>query len=66
MTLMDDCRDAIKKGTLPPVFKKTDLEKAGISDEHDNLSNYDKKNLGSKNLKVLDSEEINGETYYNF
>lgn len=66
MTLMDDCRNAIKKGTLPPIFKKTDLEKAGISDKNDNLSNYDKKNSGAKNKKVLVSEVINSETYYTF
>lgn len=66
MTLMENLRFAIKAERIKPIFKPSDLQEAGISDEHDNLSNYDKKNLGSKNRKVLVSREIGGSTYYTF
>lgn len=66
MTLMDQCRDAIKNGILPPIFTSLNLKEIGISDPNNNLSNYDKKNQGSKNKKVLVSEDIDGTTYYTF
>lgn len=66
MTLLSTLRQAIRDGLVPPIFKPSDLEKAKIDDANNNLSNYDKKNRGSKNTKVLVSREINGETYYTF
>ena len=66
MALMDDLRSAIKEERLTPIFKPSDLQEAGISDPNNNLSNYDKKNLGAKNKKVLVSREINGSIYYTF
>ena len=66
MTLMDELRSAITAGRLPPIFNSSDLQSAKISDPNNNLSNYDKKNPGSKNKKVLVSIEINGVAYYTF
>lgn len=68
MTLMEEVRHAIREGRMPPIFKRSDLQKANIQDANDNLSNYDKKNRGSsnKNKKVLISTEIGGEIYYAF
>lgn len=66
MTLMDAVRQEIKAGHIPPIFKSSDLKRAGIEDPNNNLSNYDKKNRGASNTKVLVSREINGETYYTF
>lgn len=66
MPLMDTLRLEIRAGRFPPIFKPSDLQNANIQDSNHNLSNYDKKNLGSLNKKVLISSEINGETYYTF
>lgn len=66
MVLMDDLRSAIKEKRLAPIFKPSDLQEAKISDPNNNLSNYDKKNLGANNKKVLISREINGEVFYTF
>lgn len=66
MTLMDTLRLEIRAGRVPPIFKGSDLQAANIEDPNYNLSNYDKKNQGSLNEKVLVSREINGQTYYTF
>ncbi|MCX6068220.1 MAG: hypothetical protein NT121_21130 [Chloroflexi bacterium] len=66
MTLMDAVRKQIRARNLPPIFKSSDLKGVGIDDPNNNLSNYDKKNFGALNTKVLVSSEINGETYYTF
>ncbi len=55
-----------KKGQCPPIFKSTDLKKAGIKDEGNNLSNYDKKNNGTSHEKALDSRKIGNDVYYTF
>lgn len=66
MTLMEKLRAAIKSGSVPPIFNGADLQAANIEDPNYNLSNYDKKNSGSLNKKVLVSREINGEVFYTF
>ena len=48
------------------VTVNSDLKAANIEDPNNNLSNYDKKNKGSLNKKVLVSKEINGEIFYTF
>ena len=53
MTLMEKLRSEIKSGRVPPIFKPSDLTAANIADPNANLSNYDKKNQGSLNKKVL-------------
>ena len=66
MTLMKKVREAIKSGRIPPIFNGSDLQVENIDDPNYNLSNYDKKNSGSLNNKVLVSRDINGETFYTF
>lgn len=66
MTLMNTLRLEIRAGRVPPIFKSSDLQAANIPDPNHNLSNYDKKNRGASNTKVLVSTEINGETCYTF
>ena len=66
MTLMETLRLKIRAGNVPPIFKSSDLQAANIADPNHNLSNYDKKNHGASNTKVLVSTAINGETYYTF
>ncbi len=66
MAFIEKVRKAIKTGQLPPIFSSEDIAVAGIADLNHNLSNYDKKNLGSLNKKVLVSVEINGKCYYTF
>lgn len=66
MTLVNELRLAVRSGHIPPIFKPSDLVAAQIADPNDNLSNYDKKNKGSLNKKVLVSREIGGDTYYTF
>ena len=66
MTLMEKLRAEIQAGNVPPIFKGSDLRAVNIDDPNYNLSNYDKKNRGSLNKKVLVSREINGETFYTF
>lgn len=66
MTLIEKLRNAVRTGSVPPIFKGSDLRTANIDDPNYNLSNYDKKNKGSLNTKVLVSREINGEVYYTF
>lgn len=66
MTLMETLRVAIKEDRVPPIFNGTDLQEVDIEDPNYNLSNYDKKNTGSSNKKVLISRELNGETFYTF
>ena len=66
MALMNTLRLAIKEKRVPPIFKPSDLKAAGIEDLNANLSNYDKKNHGAKNQKLLVSCEIAGEAYYTF
>ena len=51
---------------IPSIFTKSDVSGAGIDDPNNNLSNYDKKNIGSLNKKVLVSKEISGDMYYTF
>ena len=64
MTLMSELKDAIKNGKCPPIFQPADLEKIGIKDSGNNLSNYDKKNAGTNHEKALVSRKIGGEVYY--
>jgi hypothetical protein len=64
MTFIEKVRKAIKTGQMPPIFSSADVVAVGIADPNHNLSNYDKKNLGSFNKKVLVSAEINGQPYY--
>jgi hypothetical protein len=66
MTLMEKIRFAIRDGRVPPIFTGSDLKAANIEDPNYNLSNYDKKNQGSLNKKVLVSREIDDEAYYTF
>jgi len=66
MSLIEKMRAEIKAGRVPPIFNGYDLQAATIDDPNYNLSNYDKKNSGSLNKKVLVSREINGETFYTF
>ena len=66
MDLMDTLRLEIRARRVPPIFKRADLRAVNISDPNYNLSNYDKKNIGSMNTKVLNSREINGELFYSF
>lgn len=66
MALTDELRSAIISGRLPAIFNRSDMQKAEISDPNDNLSNYDKKNRGSKNKKVLVSTVISDTVYYTF
>ncbi len=66
MTLMEKLRSEIKSGRVPPIFKPSDLTAANIADPNANLSNYDKKNQGSLNKKVLVSRDIGGEVFYTF
>ena len=66
MSLTDELRAAIREGKIQPIFCRSDLRLAGIEDPHHNLANYDRKNKGSTNIKVLVSREINGELYYTF
>ena len=66
MTLIEKLRNAIRTDRVPPIFKGSDLRAANIDDPNYNLSNYDKKNQGSYNVKVLVSREINGEIFYTF
>lgn len=66
MTLIEKLRSAVKSGRVPPIFKPSDLIAANIDDPNANLSNYDKKNPGSLNKKVLVSREIAGEAFYTF
>lgn len=63
---MSQIKDKIISKQLPAIFCRADLKAVGIDDPNNNLSNYDKKNLGSKNTKVLVSREISGECYYTF
>jgi hypothetical protein len=63
---MDNCKDAIKNGTLPPIFSQTDLHDIELDKGSNNLSNYDKGDQNKKHKKVLVSRVINGETYYAF
>ena len=66
MTLMKQLRNEVIAGRIPPIFSSSDLKTAKIEDQNNNLSNYDKKNKGSLNKKVLVSREINGEMFYTF
>ncbi|MFI3220859.1 MAG: hypothetical protein QX189_17355 [Methylococcales bacterium] len=66
MTLMEKCKDAIKTGSLPPIFSQTDLHGIGLDKGTNNLPNYDKGSNHQTNKKVLISRIINGETYYSF
>ncbi len=66
MTLMENIKAAIQDGRLNAIFTSAEVISLGIRDANHNLSNYDKKNQGSKNKKVLVSREIAGETYYTF
>lgn len=65
MPLMNNCKNEIKNGTLPPIFSQTDLHDIGL-DKNNNLPNYDKGSNHQTNKKVLVSRIINGETYYAF
>ena len=58
MTLMTNCRNAIKAGKLPPIFKEADLKEAGVPDKDYNLSNYDKGDKNKTHKKVLVSRKI--------
>lgn len=58
MTLMEKLRSEIKAGRVPPIFNGADLQAANIDDPNHNLSNYDKRNSGSLNKKVLVSRII--------
>jgi len=66
MTFIEELRSAIRSGRVPPIFKPSDLTAANIADPNANLSNYDKKNSGSLNKKVLVSRDIGGEAFYTF
>ena len=66
MTLMEKLRVEIRAGRIPPIFNGSDLKAANIEDPNYNLSNYDKKNKGSLNEKVLVSREIGDVTFYAF
>lgn len=64
--LVEELRTKVQSNELPPIFSSIDIRNAGIDDPNNNLSNYDKKNRGSKNRKMLVSREINGVAYYTF
>ena len=64
MSLLNELRDAIKKGLCPPIFKPADLEQAGIKDDGRNLANYDKKNNGTDHENALVSRKIGNDVYY--
>lgn len=66
MSLMEKVRVAIQERRIPPIFNSGDLKAEGIKDPNNNLSNYDKKNRGAKNKKVLVSREISGVIFYTF
>lgn len=66
MTLMEKIRIEIHAGRIPPIFNGNDLKAANIEDLNYNLSNYDKKNQGSLNKKVLVSRDIDGVVFYTF
>ena len=66
MTFIEELRDAVRAGKVPPIFNREDLRTADIDDPNYNLSNYDKKNTGSNNKKVLVSRNIDGKDYYAF
>lgn len=66
MALMEKLRAEIRAGRIPPIFNGSDLKIADIEDPNYNLSNYDKKNQGSLNKKVLVSREIEGVIFYTF
>jgi hypothetical protein len=66
MTLMREIKDKIISKELDPIFCPADLKAVCIDDPNNNLSNYDKRNHGAKNTKVLVSREISGVRYYTF
>lgn len=66
MTFIEKVKSEIRTNNIPPIFTNSDIKSAGISDPNHNLSNYDKKNQGSLNKKVLVSRKITGEMYYTF
>ena len=66
MSLLNELREAIKKGQCPPIFKFSDLKKADIKDEGRNLANYDKKNNGTDHENALVSRKIGNDVYYTF
>lgn len=66
MTFIEKIKKEIRKNNLQPIFTSADIRSAGITDPNHNLSNYDKKNQGSLNKKVLVSREIAGDMYYTF
>jgi hypothetical protein len=63
---MKSVKAAIQNEKLKPIFTSAEVRAIGIIDENHNLSNYDKKNQGSKNKKVLISREISENIYYAF
>lgn len=66
MTLIEKIKGKIQSGDIPPIFTSDDLKNANIDDPNNNLSNYDKKNPGAKNRKVLVSRRIGGVAHYTF
>jgi len=66
MTFIEKLRLEVRENRIPSIFTKSDVSGAGIDDPNNNLSNYDKKNIGSLNKKVLVSKEISGDMYYTF
>ncbi|WP_160162674.1 hypothetical protein [Magnetococcus marinus] len=53
MTFIDQLRSAVFDKKVPEIFSSSDITNAGIPDPNNNLSNYDKKNKGTPNNKVL-------------
>ena len=66
MTFIEKVKSEIRTKNITPIFTNSDIKSAGISDPNHNMSNYDKKNQGSLNKKVLVSRKITGEMYYTF
>lgn len=59
-------RIAVRTGKLPPVFTRAEILSLGIRDANHNLPNYDLKNAGANNARVLVSRKIRGKIYYAF
>jgi hypothetical protein len=66
MSLIEKVRKAVLSEGLPPIFSAIDIDNIGIKDPNNNISNYDKKNKGSTNVKVLVSRKIDSKIYYSF
>ena len=67
MSFLEKLKMGVKMGDIPYIFNTDDLRNNGFLDsEIKNISNYDRKNIGSsnKNSKVLSSRKISEKYYY--